>query len=225
MNILSLDLSSRIGSLSWQVDGVVRHELEWPVAGRGSRPVFRDLRRAIQAGAVCLDGVQAYAVGTGPGSFSGLRAAVAFMQALAQPGGTPVVAVSSARALAMSIMDESGAERVAVIGDARRQEWWVGTFRRHHGVAVPCHDWILCGDRSAVAREAGTVWVTPDWETLGPALKSECPAGVRLVEEARIPHAGMVARLATVLRSRGEAGEPPVPVYLHPAVSIAPRYQ
>ncbi len=225
MRILALELSTEAGTLAWIEEGEVRLQLEWPGDGR-RRPVFADLYALVRDGALEWSRIDRLAVGVGPGSFSGLRAAVSLMQGLALPDHKPVTAVSSARALARSILGETGASRVVVLGDARRHELWAGCFAEEDGVVQRCGDWIVApaGELPEVLKAAGTVWVSPDWGGLGATLEEVCPPAVTLVREARRPSAAMVGGLAGDLASRGLAGEPAVPIYVHPAVSIAPRF-
>lgn len=65
-------------------------------------------------------------VGTGPGTFTGLRIAVSTARALAQAGGQELVAVGSLEALALPATDGTS---VLACGDARRGELWVGAWR------------------------------------------------------------------------------------------------
>ena len=227
MKTLALDLSTPIGTLSWSEAGRPCFAKEWPSVSRGKGPVFADLLGAVEAGCLDLSQADHFAVGVGPGAFSGLRASVSLIRSLAQPGNTPVTAVSSARALAAAVMAETGASRIVVFGDARRQELWAGSFLSRAGVACLEGDWQVFPSSNFPSRlcAAGALWVTADWESLSPILRAVCPQGVELVTHARLPQAIMVALLADLLRERGMDGEPPVPVYVHPAVSIAPRFQ
>lgn len=226
MKTLAIDLSTETGSLAWCEQGRVRLEREWPPATSRRRPVFTDLLALVQARELALSSVDRYAVGVGPGAFSGLRMAVALVQALALPDGKPVTAVSSARALAHSLMGETGADRAVVFGDARRDELWAGCFSRVDGLVCQEGDWIVApaGQVAEPMTRPGTVWVSADWERIGALLAKQCPPGVTLVRETRVPRATMVAALVEDLVAREAGGEPPVPVYVHPAVSIAPRY-
>ena len=226
MKILAIDLSGDIGSLVWVNNGCIQLVKEWKAERRQSRPVFADLMAWVRDGAVDPAGIDRLSVGVGPGAFSGLRAAVTMVRALALPGNTPVTAVSSARALAMQVFRETGAAQVVVIGDARRNEVWAGGFTMSGGVPGLQGDWVVvpaaqlpCG-----MGQPGTVWVSADWERLGPVLTTYRPPEVELLAGARRSHASMVAALAEVLAEKGLAGEPPVPIYVHPAVSIAPKY-
>ena len=226
MRILAIELSGAPGSMVCREDGRTVLSREWSGETRQSRPVFADLRESA-AEVFAGSGVDCYGVGIGPGSFSGLRSAVAVTQALALPDGKPVVAVSSARALANSILEETGRGRVVVIGDARRQELWAGCFGRDDGVTRLIGEWTVAsaGCFPEPITSPGTLWVSAEWGRLESTLRQTCPSGVELLEGARVPTASMVATLVETLYSRGLDGEPPVPIYVHPAVSVAPRFE
>src|SRR4051794_14847305 len=72
---------------------------------------------ALEAARTGWTEVDRIAVGVGPGGFTGLRIGIATARALAQAHDTPLVGVSTLRALA----DEAGG-RVAAVIDARRGE-------------------------------------------------------------------------------------------------------
>ena len=68
-----------------------------------------------------LEGVERIVVGTGPGSFAGIRSALAFAQGYALATNCEVLGLPSACALA-------GEGRIAVVGDARQGKTWVALF-------------------------------------------------------------------------------------------------
>ena len=82
----------------------------------------RDDSRGDWVESLDLDGVDRIVVGTGPGSFAGIRSALAFAQgyALARPS-CEVFGLPSACALA-------GEGPLAVVGDARRGRFWIALF-------------------------------------------------------------------------------------------------
>jgi hypothetical protein len=125
------------------------------------------------------------------------------------------------------VLKETGASQVVVLGDARRNELWAGGFGVVDGIVQRLQpEWVVAPATGLPGSLAspGTVWVSADWDRISAVLLANCPPDVTLVHEARIPRATMVAGLVEDLVARGMDGEPPVPIYVHPAVSIAPRY-
>lgn len=80
-----------------------------------------DGRRGDWVESLALDGVDRIVVGTGPGSFAGIRSALAFAQGYALGRPCEVLGLPSACALA-------GGGPLAVVGDARRGLFWVALF-------------------------------------------------------------------------------------------------
>ena len=78
-----------------------------------------------------LPDVEGYAVGLGPGSFTGLRIGLATLKGLAYASRRPLVGVSSLAALALAAAPaaEAGALLVPLL-DARKGEVYAGFYRR-----------------------------------------------------------------------------------------------
>ena len=84
-----------------------------------------------------LEGIERIVVGTGPGSFAGIRSALAFAQGYALATNCEVLGLPSACAIAAQILQTSRTSRtsqtsqtsrIAVIGDARQGKAWVALF-------------------------------------------------------------------------------------------------
>lgn len=80
-----------------------------------------------------LDGVGRIVVGTGPGSFAGIRSALAFAQGYALATGCEVLGLPSACAIAAQAVAQANDRtmRLAVVGDARQGKAWVALFDGH----------------------------------------------------------------------------------------------
>ncbi|HTM22901.1 MAG TPA: tRNA (adenosine(37)-N6)-threonylcarbamoyltransferase complex dimerization subunit type 1 TsaB, partial [Kofleriaceae bacterium] len=110
-------------------------------AGRSvARPASDNLlpliERALADAGLAAAAVDAYAVGAGPGSFTGLRIGMATIKGLAFAAGKPVWAVSSLEALALDAGAADGT-LVAAVVDARRGEVFAGWFRRRADLLEP----------------------------------------------------------------------------------------
>ena len=189
-----------------------------------------ELKAALDGANVSLADIDRFAVGLGPGSFSGTRAAVAALQGMALPGGRPLLGVNSAAALALRLLTARAAEGdttpVAVVGDARRDRIWCAVFG-----APPLMAWTRQGMRplSHDAHDfALTTWadlpsclpsdaliVSPDWDRIGARLTALFPAA-RLAAGDDTPTAADVGHLA--ISDPSATRSEPMPIYLHPAV-------
>ena len=95
--LLAIERSSAVASAAvLDGSGRILASVSSATPGQGDAwPLVRDVLARAGASAADLD---AFAVGVGPGSFSGIRAALALAQGLAAPRALPVRGVSSAAA-------------------------------------------------------------------------------------------------------------------------------
>jgi len=145
-----------------------------------------------------LADVTGFAVGLGPGSFTGLRIGLATVKGLAYALRVPVGGASSLAALAL---DGPEGVTIAAVSVARRGELYVGRYRRT-GASVE-----LLGPEDAWTDAALAAWLAsePGACILGPAVH-EAAAALRAAglpeERCRavpdIPSAWAIARLTKV---------------------------
>lgn len=112
--VLALDLSSPRGVLAVVRDGVLLHEAAFVSERSHNARLFAPLGEALAAlGA----GPARVVVGTGPGSYTGVRIAIAAAQAVALARGWPVFGLPTLITAAMT--------PCRVLGDARRGQYYV----------------------------------------------------------------------------------------------------
>lgn len=132
-------------------DGQVRFEREVPPAGR--RPVHSQmLLELADEAAAALGGweqVERIAVGTGPGTFTGIRIGIATAAGLGASAGVPVVGVSTLAAMGRSAGRHSGDSNVMPLIDARRGELF-GGLHSPDGKALEAP--FVCGPEELVVR-------------------------------------------------------------------------
>ncbi len=210
MRIFAIELSSRFGSIAIVDDGVVVQEKNWEEDFKNRQQLFDSLEELD----VDWDTVDCFAVGRGPGAFSGMRVGFTVANSLAAPGDKPVYALNSGSALAV----QRGEKRVAVVGDARRKKVWAGVFC---GSELEQEFALMEIEELRAFIPEGTLVVSPDHDRLEDVLKNfktlESPDPV-------FPTAGKLGELVFCRLEQGIASEPFEPLYMHPPVFIAPRF-
>ena len=145
-------------------------------------------------------------VGTGPGSFAGIRSALAFAQGYAIGAqNCEVLGLPSACALA-----EEG-KNIAVVGDARRGKFWIALFA---GFNLEKDIFQVDGAENLPRSiPEGYQVVTPDAERIDELLRGTF--GERYLG-GRLPTTEGLERFATANPSLLKPE--PLPIYLNPAV-------
>ena len=149
-----------------------------------------------------LDGVGRIVVGTGPGSFAGIRAALAFAQGYALGKPCEVLGLPSACAIA-------GEGRLAVVGDARQGKIWIALFS---GFEMEREVFQVNQSELPAAIPVDAKVVTPDDARIGSFLRETF--GARYLG-GRTPTGEGLRRFAeanpAILKPE------PLPIYLNPA--------
>lgn len=208
MKIFAIELSSRFGSIAVLQDGNVIREMSWEENFKNRQQLF-DSMAELESD---WESVDLFAVGRGPGAFSGMRIGFTVINTLAAPLKKPVYALNSGAALAAQV----GAEKTAVVGDARRNKVWAGLFS---GSELETEFELMELDALKDFVPGGTLVISPDQDRL-----KELLAGFQSLEEPVFPSAGKLGELVFQRLENGIASEPFEPLYMHPPVFIAPRF-
>ncbi len=200
MEILALEFSTERGSLALLADGVPVAAAAVDAGHRRSQELFAAAADLLAGAGRTFAGLGAFAVGRGPGAYTGLRVSLTAANGWALPENKPVWTVSSGAALAAELFAERPElAQVVAWGDARRGMIWAGRFARDaQRVVRQTGDWRLWPADACGREWPEAHWIAPD----------------------RAPRAEWVGRLFFA----GGAGEERQPIYLHPAVVAAPRF-
>jgi tRNA threonylcarbamoyladenosine biosynthesis protein TsaB len=136
VKLLALDTATELCSAALWLDGsCLTHEC---ARARGSGELILGMIEQLLADSeVALKALDAIAFGRGPGSFTGVRLALAVAQGLGMSAGLPLIPISDLRALALQALSASGAPACGLIcQDARMGEVYWGCFERS-GETVP----------------------------------------------------------------------------------------
>jgi tRNA threonylcarbamoyladenosine biosynthesis protein TsaB len=131
MNVLGFDTATSATTVALTRDGEPLEARDDPPAGERPRHTAQLLalaRELLDRAGLAFGDVDLLGVGTGPGSFTGLRIGVATARALALATGAPVAGVSTLHALAAAVEAEPGTLVLPVV-DARRGEAFAAGWR------------------------------------------------------------------------------------------------
>lgn len=169
MLLLALDTCDSRGSVALLRDNAVLHVAVHETAEDYSCWLLPAVEDILQFAGVSMEQVEAYAVASGPGSFTGLRVGLTTVKAWSEVYGRPIAAVSRLEALAWQA--EEGAGAVAVFANAHREQIFGAFYRRKERqwervedemVIAPAKflEWV--SERAGAAGRVG--WVSPDPE-------------------------------------------------------------
>lgn len=219
MLTVAIESSAPRSSLALTRDGELLEETSYQPLPRKHEQIFEVLQSILGDAGLECEAIERYVYGRGPGNYTGIRIALTMVQALALPGDREVVGVSSGAALAKSVLCEESVERVAVVGDARRDRFWVGIFVEKDQALQIERQWSLC-DRNQLREiiPSGSTIVSSEMERLRERLPCDEWDDLRWISENRYPAARLLAEIASNRIQRGEEMEPLDPLYMHPAV-------
>jgi tRNA threonylcarbamoyladenosine biosynthesis protein TsaB len=135
--ILSLDTTTKAASCAVARDGVVLNEEPIDPARQLALQLPGALRDILDLSAIALEEIDAFAVATGPGSFTGLRIGIATMQGLAFGQGRPLIGISGLTALRAVASPAFLGSRIATWVDAWRGDVYAALFEDGRQVGEP----------------------------------------------------------------------------------------
>ena len=218
MVVLALDTTTSSGSCALARDGRVVCEQVNDAPNAHAEHLPSDLMSLLDRSKTRLRDVDAFAVATGPGSFTGLRIGIATMQGLAFAEGKPLVGISGFVALARIATDNmtrGGLPEEATVAtwvDAWRGEVFATVFEDGREVQTPVvgrpeiileslrgRSMVFIGDGAVAHRET---------------IRSILGESARFADPPAPPLAGTIAVLAGAQVVAGE----------HPPHAIRPLY-
>ncbi|MBU6410879.1 MAG: tRNA (adenosine(37)-N6)-threonylcarbamoyltransferase complex dimerization subunit type 1 TsaB [Verrucomicrobia bacterium] len=204
MTILALEFSSSQRSVAVAHGASISEVIE---TGIGKMDVFGMIEQALRATGVEREQIETIAVGLGPGSYTGIRTAIAMAEGWNLGRHVQLKGVGSAEAIAWQARVENVLGTVGVVVDAQRGEIYLG---RYHISATEL-------------KEAAPLTILPPGEVepqsvgqfVGPESPRWFPSG-----KVTFPRAAGVARLAAEGRCVGTKDARLEPIYLREPVFV-----
>lgn len=167
--VLALELSTVSGSVAVAAGGEVLFEASFEARRSHNAQVFEPLREALAVAGERLCGI---VVGTGPGSYTGVRIAIAAAQGIALSRGVPVMGMSSF----LGCVDDAD---FGVVGDARRSRFYVAQVRG--GALQPEIALVSAGELEGRMQSEGLDrWISCDEKVPLDGLEAANPQARRL---------------------------------------------
>lgn len=197
------------------------------LAARGrhsDRELMPWLMQCLESVNVTLADIEKWTVGTGPGSYSGVRAGIALVRGISRGADAHCRGISSSRALARQCRSQfADGAHIAVLHDARRQQVIASVYKVDgRCVRVKAPPQILARETVAEKAQSWGGVITPHAEELSAVLEA-------LTGQTRIIATEYVDAKELLLTRGAWPSEPAAtdaslePVYARPAVFVPPK--
>lgn len=162
MTMLALEFSSDRRSVALARAGVVLAEAVQHTESRATN-AFALIEKVLAETKIAREEIKAIAVGLGPGSYTGIRAAIALAQGWQLARGVKLIGVGSAAALAGRAQSEQIFGRMNVMIDAQRGEFYLATWEIS---ATDCREIsplkITSASEIEMGKAAGGIFIGPE---------------------------------------------------------------
>jgi tRNA threonylcarbamoyladenosine biosynthesis protein TsaB len=194
MTILALEFSSEQRSVAVARDGIVLAEAG-EIGGRATN-AFGLIEKVLAESKIGREEIEIIAVGLGPGSYTGIRTAIAVAQGWQLARGIKLLGISSVEAIAAKAQGEKIFGRINVAVDAQRGEFYLATWEISETARMKILPLkIVTAAEMDLLRRASEIIVGPE------------------TEKTLFPSAGSIARLAAQQRDI-ISNETLMPIYL-----------
>jgi tRNA threonylcarbamoyl adenosine modification protein YeaZ len=203
MKILALEFSSsqRSAAVVQKIGDSISVAEMIETGGRVGRP-FEMIEGALREARLEREQIDCLAIGTGPGSYNGIRGAISVAQGWALATSARLLAVSSVDCLVRAAQQQGCFGRVNVVIDAQRNEFYLAAFDLSAAEAVAVRP-------LKIVTEAEVRLIEQTGERIvGPELARWFPTSINL-----LPRAAILGQLA-LSRKDFVSGEQLQPIYL-----------
>jgi tRNA threonylcarbamoyladenosine biosynthesis protein TsaB len=221
MITLAIDTSTAVGSVALLRDEKPLAEQTFARAPAEDR-LFHTIQQVLAGQKIAPRDVELFAIGIGPGSFTGIRAGIAAIKGLALPIARPIKAAGSFDALALTAVPRMprDCQQMCVLCDARRDEIYFALYDTAGKPTGVCQ----IGTLESIADEIhNPIWfVSPEIERYRDAIAGLFGGFATIYPTPIYPSAAALGRLAVqTFRAAGNCGDTRIePLYLR-----APSYR
>ncbi|MDP2981491.1 MAG: tRNA (adenosine(37)-N6)-threonylcarbamoyltransferase complex dimerization subunit type 1 TsaB [Candidatus Omnitrophota bacterium] len=141
MKILGIDTSSKFLNIALSEDKDIIKEESYLLDRKHASQLVPKIKGLLRKTRVSINKIDAFIIGLGPGSFTGLRIGVSAIKGFGAASGKPCIGVASMDSIACNAI-ESDKDIVPII-DAKRGQVYSAIYRRKGGLVVRLSDYIV----------------------------------------------------------------------------------
>ena len=219
MNLLTFDTSTEACAVGLLADGVRLGRFEL-TPRRHTDCVLPWCDELLAQAGLAKSGLQAIAVGVGPGAFTGVRLAVSLAQGMALALGIPLVPVSTLAVIAQA-QDHDGP--IAVVMDARMGECYAGFYQKRDGIAVALvPERLLAPENLALPSDGDWIGAGSGFNAYAEHLPDAFSTALRRIDADALPQPEALLQLGEYGLCAGLAVAPErvEPAYLRDKVAL-----
>ncbi|MBU1147488.1 MAG: tRNA (adenosine(37)-N6)-threonylcarbamoyltransferase complex dimerization subunit type 1 TsaB [Candidatus Omnitrophica bacterium] len=224
MKILAIDTSSKMLSIALGDGKDIIKEENYLLDRRHSSLLIPKIKEMLEGSSLSINKIDAFVVGLGPGSFTGLRIGVSAVKGLGLALKKPCIGIASIDALAMNTMGNfvscpngqlTKLPMVVPIIDAKRENVYSAIYEKKNGRIIRKTDYLLIKVDKLLKK------VKKDAIFLGDGVsiyKDKIGRGIFLQEKYWYPKAGNLIKLALPKIKRTKKCDLArlEPIYLYP---------
>ena len=223
MKILAIDTSTEAMSVALYDQGQVIQRFQHQPQQQ-AKLLLPETQALLADVGISLSQVDAIAYCHGPGSFTGLRVAVAAAQGMAIAADKPLISVSTLLTLAYGEYRRSQQAEIMACLDARMQEVYFAAYQFNQNHYMVLHEDVVQAPAQVKLATTGPInMVGNGWSVYRDQFTFPVPDTV--FENIHWPEAGDLARLAAVKYKEGKllTPEQALPVYIRDNVAEKPK--
>jgi len=185
MKILALEFSSAQRSVA-VLNSAAGTRSSFEVVETGQMGPFDMIEQALRETGLEREQIESVAVGLGPGSYTGIRAAIAIAQGWALASQARLLGIGSDQALAEQARAQGITGRVSVAIDAQRNEFYLETFELTAANCKTIDALRLTGADEIHSRlQRGEIVVGPEMTKLSPSGRLLFPSAATIAALAQ----------------------------------------
>ncbi|MDD3296857.1 MAG: tRNA (adenosine(37)-N6)-threonylcarbamoyltransferase complex dimerization subunit type 1 TsaB [Candidatus Omnitrophica bacterium] len=157
MNFLSVEASSNNISFCFYYREKILGQ-ENRLMKFGASKLVSNIEKKLKKSSLSISDFDAFILGLGPGSFTGLRISCSIIKAFALATGKPIIGVGSFFSCAYSVRNRH--EKIAVVSDARKNQVYSACFRCAHNRVIRTNRERLAALEDVVSKKRDHMFVT-----------------------------------------------------------------